>query len=368
MRAIDHSDEVLIFPAVSGDPLATRLAQRLGVELAPVNYARFLSAVPGGEETKPEIRVNVKKRTAVIIWSPGMTNDELVQLLFTINALKKVGRAHEVILVVPYYPYARQDKTHGRREPISAQVIAMLFETVGLTDIIYVDVHSDQIEGFFRTTSAQPLWMDDIYVHYLANRVAEIKAAKGISLVKGMPPDEGSVTANYRVVRKLRHEMAVHLKKRNWDSLHSVTSLGIAGGVSLALVWSRDDILASGDSIFSAAAQAKAAGASYVLAVITHALGFDKPGSDSFVDKLNASPLDELVVTNSVSAFTSRVEADPGLRRKISVLDITPLLANVLERHVAGETVREMMKELDPGALYEELIVSDQALSLRNSS
>jgi ribose-phosphate pyrophosphokinase len=362
------TDKPLIFAGVPGDLFAARMAEQMGTELAPAKYLRFSGVVKGGEEAKPEVMVNVHDRVTVVVWSPANLNDELVQVLLLIEALKE-SEAQKVVLVVPYYPYARQDKAHGRREPISAKVVAKLLEAVDLDSIIYFDIHADQIQGFFRTVKVRGLWFDEPYMHYLTMRLAELMAYFQIQngKIKSLTPDEGAVYANYRIARKMLHGLAVHLKKRNWDSVHSVESMGIAGLVRGCLLWCRDDIVASGDSLFAAAEQAKKKGAKYVMAVASHALGFNKEASWPFVRKLNNSPLDELIVTNSVAVFADRVAKTPGLRRKISVLDISPYACIALKRYLLGETVRGMMKEVNDGDLYRELIVSDQAQMIRDS-
>ena len=147
----------------------------------------------------------------------------------------------------------------------------------------------------------------------------------------------------------------------HWAKQYSVTSMGIAGNVVNCLVYTRDDICASGDSLFAAAAEAKAQGAKYVMALITHTQGFDKPGEKSFSDKLNNSAVDELVTTNSLTRFSNRVLCESALQQKITVLDISKYLAEVILRTNSGLTIREMMSEVKPETLYSELFTSEAA-------
>lgn len=351
------SDKFLLFSGVDGDSLASAVAKRLEMELSPVKRSRFLGVVPGGEETKPEILCNVSDRHCVIVWSVGNTNDELMQIFQLVRGLKRPGEARMVTLVAPYFPYARQDKSHGRREPVIAKLTADLLQTAGVDRVIYLDIHAEQIEGFFDETLVRSLWMDNIYLDYLGKRLPEIVEMCGISQdsVRNMPPDEGAVTHNYRLAKTLKHELAVHLKKRDWSKAHSVTSMGIAGDVVSCLVYTRDDICASGDSLFAAASEAKTKGAKYVIALVTHTQGFDKPREKYFAEKLRDSAIDELVTTNSLTCFTDRVVANPGLWDKITVLDISPYLAVVIKRINSGLTIREMMNEVKTEDLYYEL-------------
>ncbi|MEK7159233.1 MAG: ribose-phosphate diphosphokinase [Patescibacteria group bacterium] len=354
-------DKFLLFSGVGGDSLASAVAKRLDMELSPVKWSRFLGVVPGGEETKPEILCNVADRHCVIVWSVGNTNDELMQIFQLARGLKRQGEASMITLVAPYFPYARQDKSHGRREPVTAELIADLLLAAGVDRMVYLDIHAEQIEGFFGKSRVRSLWMDNIYLDYLGMRLPEIMETHGISSdsVRNMPPDEGAVTHNYRLAKVLKHELAVHLKKRDWSKEHSVTSMGIAGDVVSCLVYTRDDICASGDSLFAAAAEAKAKGAKYVIALVTHTQGFNKPGEKSFVEKLRDSAIDELVTTNSLTWFTDKV-LSPSARlkqnyEKITVLDISYYLAVVIRRINSGLTIREMMNEIKVEDLYREL-------------
>ena len=357
------SDRFLLFAGVEGDSLAEAVAKQLEMELSPVKRLRFKSVVTSGEETKPEIQCNVMARHCVIVWSIGNTNDELMQIFQLVRGLKRPGEARMVTLVAPYFPYARQDKSHGRREPVIAKLTADLLLTAGVDRIIYLDIHSEQIEGFFGETRARSLWMDNIYLDYLEKRLPQLIARLGISSesVRNMPLDEGGVAQNYRIAKTLKHELAVHMKKRDWAKQYSVTSMGIAGNVVNCLVYTRDDICASGDSLFAAAAEAKAQGAKYVMALITHTQGFDKPGEKSFSDKLNNSAVDELVTTNSLTRFSNRVLCESALQQKITVLDISKYLAEVILRTNSGLTIREMMSEVKPETLYSELFTSEAA-------
>jgi ribose-phosphate pyrophosphokinase len=331
--------------------------------LSPVKFVEFQGALTGGGETKPEVLCNVLDRTCAVILSVYNTNYEVLQFGQLISALRSAGGAARIIAVLPCFPYARQDKSHGRREDISARFIADFLNMAGASRVIYLDIHADQIEGFFKPAMVTSLWMDNIWVDYLNRRIPLLLSRLGVSAeaVRNMPLDEGAVYSNYRIAKTLGTDLAVHLKKREIEKKHSVVSLGIAGDVVSCLVYARDDILASGDSLFVSAEEAKKKGAKYVIALVTHTLAFDKEGQEPFVEKLNNSAVDELVTTNSLVYFADRVIAESALQRKVTVLDVAPYVATVLTRLNRGETIREMMHEVNAGDLYRELFVSEQA-------
>lgn len=370
------TDNFLLFPGVNGDLLADAISRHMEIPLSPVHFWRYKGVMPDGDETKPEIECNVMGQHCVVIWSIKYPNEELMEVCQLIRTLKKQCEARQVTLVAPYFPYARQDKSHGRREPITAKLTAEMLELAGMDRIVYIDIHADQIEGFFSRSTVRGLWMDNIYIDYLAGRFAVLVPRLQVGAqVRAMPPDEGAVAPNYRLAKALQNELAVHLKKRDWSKAHSVTSLGIAGDVVSCLVYTRDDICASGDSLFAAAHEAKQPrmnalgveqpGAKYVMAIVTHTLGFDKEGVETFVEKLNQSDIDELVTTNTVAVFAQRVLNSPELQKKVSVLDVSPFLAAVLRRLSTGQTIREMMKDVKASDLYRELVVSEKAKTFR---
>ncbi|MBI5076944.1 ribose-phosphate pyrophosphokinase [Candidatus Falkowbacteria bacterium] len=358
-----RSDQFLLFAGKDGDHFAQAVADCLEMKLSPVKFLEFQGAIAGGGETKPEVLCNVMDRTCVVVLSVYNTNFELWQCGQLISALRSSGGAARIIAVLPCYPYARQDKSHGRREDISARFVADFFNMAGVYRVIYLDIHADQIEGFFKPAMVTSLWMDNIWVDYLTRHLPEVLLGLGLSekFVRNMPLDEGAVYSNYRIAKILGTGLAVHLKKREIEKKHSVVSLGIAGDVVSCLVYARDDILASGDSLFTAAEEAKKKGAKYVLALVTHALAFDKEGQKPFAEKLNESAVDELVVTNSLVHFADRVMNEPALQEKVTVLDVAPYVASVLTRLNRGETIREMMREVAPITLYRVLHVAEQA-------
>ena len=238
--------DFLLFAGIKGDPFPGMVARELGVELSRVKHTRFQGATPTGGETKQQLEQNVMDRQCFIVWSVRETNDEIWQIIQLIDALVNAG-AKGVHLVVPCYPYARQDKRHGNRECISASLLARLLETVHLNTICYIDIHADQIEGFFRyPTRVKSLWMDSIWLDYLARKfyAMEKHFDSQVRKTKMMALDEGSVRINYRLAERLGKSLAVHLKSRNYSKDHEIMSLGIAGRVDACILAARDDIIA----------------------------------------------------------------------------------------------------------------------------
>ncbi len=359
--------DVVLMAGRNADPFAQEVAASLGLPLHPVRFTEF--ADDGGAmsgETKVEILDNIRGRDVCILWSVGYTNYELVGLLQLIDAARLSSGARAITLVCPEFPCARQDKTHERRESLTSRLVARLLETAGLDSVLTLDLHSDQIEGHFRIPldhlRSRPIWGD-----YIGRRYREWQATCGLApdgadLVLGVP-DAGRA----RAVRELSEEVALHLrsepprpklrlahhdKHRAWDDVGRIQSHGLLGPVKGRVVWFTDDLLSSGATLFAAAEAAREAGARHVLCGVTHAHGYDR-GTEEFAARLEASAIDELVVTDTHPRFLARVRADPRLAARTTVLSLTPLFARAIRRIRGGQTIKEMMRqETNFGALY----------------
>jgi ribose-phosphate pyrophosphokinase len=362
-----------LLPGKKDDVFARHLASYLERELCPIEFTEFDNDVgPQSGETKLEIRQNIRGTHAYVLWSVTYTNYELIQVLQLIDAARLSCGARRISLICPELPCARQDKTHERRESLSSRLVARLLETAGLDEVMTADLHSDQIEGYFRIPlhhlRTRPLW-----AHYIAKRYrcwAEESGLgpEGRDLVLGVP-DAGAARSVRELSddvgralrttnRKVKVNLAHHDKLRMWERPHGVESHGLLGDVEGKVVWFSDDLLASGDTLFSAAAAAKASGARHVVCSVTHAHGFDRPGArgvkKTFGERLHDSDVDELCVTDTHPFFVETVLADPLLAAKTTVLSLTPLFGEAVQRLRTGNTIKEMMKELeDYGLLYQ---------------
>jgi len=357
-------DEFAVLPGRANDPLALEISVHLGVPLTPVEFIRFRGKGPFGGETLQVIKQNIRGKSIFIVWSILNTNDELVQVLQLVSTVKRTGKAHYTALVMPDYPYARQDKSHARREGISARLVADLLDAAGLDHIITMSLHSEQIEGFFK--SLDHLKDVPLMATYFSSRYAGICTRLGLDPdrdnVVVMAPDEGGVRRAEEFGRNVPYwkgKMAFAMQERDRSSLHKKSLLGVVGDVEGKIVLIPDDILASGSTLFNAALAAKNAGARHVMGFCAHALGFDIVAADgkevrSFGINIEESALDELVVTDSRPDFVHEVLADPRMRTKISVISIVPYLAEAIRRDLRGDTIKEMIRSLNIQDLFFE--------------
>jgi ribose-phosphate pyrophosphokinase len=297
--------EPLFFAGPANPELASAVAGELGVTCAPCEFSRF----PDGE-VSVEIGTSVAGRNVVLLQPTAPpVNDHLMELLSFTDACRRAS-AESVTVVAPYFGYARSDRRQGRRVPVSASMVAELMRAVGVHHLLTLDVHSPQIEGFFRIPvddcTAVPVLSDALARHVTDRSVI-------------VAPDLGAVRLAEAYAQQLKIPVAVVHKLRR--SATSVTSTGITGDVRGRSCMIVDDMITTGGTMEGAAHALREAGAneSVVLAA-THGVL-----TDSAWERLARVGVEELVVTDSV-----RVPPSDVLRRR--VVSVAALLAGQLGR------------------------------------
>jgi ribose-phosphate pyrophosphokinase len=263
--------------------LATEISNVLGIELCDTAVERFNDG---------EIRVRIRETVRgadVFVLQPTCppVNDHLMELLIIIDALRRAS-ARKVIAVVPYYGYARQDRKHTGRVPISARLVANLIEVAGADRLISLDLHAGQIEGFFNIP-VDHLRSDPIFADYYR----EVEGVGGERVI--IAPDVGGTARARRLAETVKLPLAVLEKRRTEDGtgIKEVHVIGEVEGKGAILV---DDILASGQTLIQAAQAVLNEGATEVKAYCTHGIF-----AGSAIDDLERSPLKKVVVTNTIT-------------------------------------------------------------------
>ncbi|BBK44762.1 ribose-phosphate pyrophosphokinase [Allostella vacuolata] len=291
----------------SNRPLAEALAAYLNIPLTKASVRRFSDM-----EVFVEIQENVRGEDVFIIQSTSYpTNDNLMELLVTLDALKR-GSVRRSTAVIPYYGYARQDRKSGPRTPISAKLVANLITVAGADRVLTVDLHAGQIQGFFDIPTdnlfAAPVFVDDIKRKY------------GTESLVIVSPDVGGVVRARLIARRLGADLAIVDKRRERAGVSEVMNIiGDVSGQRCILV---DDIVDSAGTLCNAAEALMEAGAKAVSAYVTHGVL-----SGGAVARVTASPLQELVMTDSIQA-TEAVRVAHNIRQ----LSIAPLMAEAVRR------------------------------------
>mgnify|MGYP000745777373 FL=1 len=289
-------------------PLAQAISTALEIPLAKSIIRRFSDM-----EIFVEIQENVRGEDVFVLQSTSYpANDNLMDLLVVIEALRR-GSARRITAVLPYFGYARQDRKPAPRTPISAKLVANMITAAGADRVLTMDLHAGQIQGFF------DIPLDNLYAAPVFTR--DIKARLGeednITVVS---PDIGGVIRARAVAKRLDADLAIIDKRREQAGVSEV--MNIIGDVENRRCILIDDIVDSGGTLCNAAVALKEAGALEVYAYITHGVL-----SGGAVTRIGESPLEKLIVTDSIQA----TDAVKGARN-IEQLPISGLMADAIER------------------------------------
>jgi ribose-phosphate pyrophosphokinase len=304
----------------SNPPLAQAIADYCAVPLTHASVRRFAD-----DEIFVEIHENVRGEDVFVIQSTSYpANDNLMEMLIMIDALRR-SSAKRITAVLPYFGYARQDRKPGPRTPISAKLVANMITTAGADRVLSVDLHAGQIQGFFDIPT------DNLYG---APVMAEdILARHGDKNLMVISPDVGGVVRARALAKRLNNAPLAIVDKRREKAGESEV-MNIIGDVKDRFCILIDDIVDSAGTLCNAADALKNAGASDVVAYITHAVLSGKA-----VERVEASSLRKLVVTDSIISPEAALGA-----QKIRQLPIAPLL---------GEAIRRIADESSVSSLFD---------------
>ncbi|MBI2360281.1 MAG: ribose-phosphate pyrophosphokinase [Deltaproteobacteria bacterium] len=310
--------ELKIFAGNSNIPLAREIARFLSIPLGEAVVETFSDG-----ETKVEIKENVRGGDVFVVQStsaPG--NDHLMELLFMLDAFKRAS-AKRITAVIPYYGYARQDRKVAPRVPISAKLVADLITTAGASRILTLDLHSGQIQGFFNIP-VDNLYATPVLLDYL-------KRGLNRDHVTVVSPDAGGVERARDFATRLNSSLAIIDKRRVGPSV--VAEMNLIGEVEGQVAVLLDDMVDTAGTLTMAAEALRTAGAKKILGCCTHAVL-----SGHAIEKVEASPLEELIVTDSIP-----LKPDAGRCKKIKVLSVA---------HLIGEAIRRTHQEQSISSLF----------------
>ena len=318
-----QAPDFMIFTGNANPVLAAEIAQHLGTQLGAANVGRFSDG-----EVTVEITQNVRARDVFVIQSTcAPTNENLMELIIMVDALKRASAAR-ISAVIPYFGYARQDRRpRSSRVPISAKVVANMLQTVGVNRVLTMDLHADQIQGFF------DIPVDNIYASPVLLGDLRQKNYPDLLVVS---PDVGGVVRARALAKQLGCDMAIIDKRRPKANVSEVMHvIGDIDGRNCVIM---DDMIDTAGTLVKAAEVLKERGAKNVYAYCTHPI-FSGPAIDR-IAKGNA--LDEVVVTNTIPL--SQAAQACG---KIRQLSVAPLMAETIARIASGESVMSLFADQD---------------------
>ena len=310
---------LLVFSGNAHRPLADAVCRELGVRPGKALVSTFSDG-----EVQVEIEENVRRQEVFIIQPTNApTAENFMELLVLVDALKRASAA-SVTAVVPYFGYARQDRRpRSSRVPITAKVAAKMFGAVGTDRVLTVDLHADQIQGFF------DMPVDNVYASPLL--LADIWRAHGTDNLIVVSPDVGGVVRARAIAKRLDDaDLAIIDKRRPKANVATVMNIiGDVEGKTCVLV---DDIVDTAGTLCAAANALKERGAQKVVAYCTHPVL-----SGAAIDNVTRSLLDELVVTDTI-ALSQAARGCPKIRQ----LSVAELLAETIRRVAFGESVSSL--------------------------
>ncbi|MCX7721374.1 MAG: ribose-phosphate pyrophosphokinase [Dictyoglomus thermophilum] len=294
-----------LYSGTSNRELAEEVAKYLGIELGEIEIRRFSDG-----EIYARIARSVRGAEVYVIQSLGSrVNEYFMELLIIIDALKRAS-AGEVTAVIPYYAYARQDRKTKSREPITAKLVANLLTVAGASRVVTMDLHAGQIQGFF------DIPVDNLSALPLFTRYFQDKNLKDPVVVS---PDIGGVTRARALADRLHTPLAIIYKRRPAPEVAEVEE--IIGDVEGRDVIICDDIVTTGNTLFSAAKLLKLKGARDIYAAVTHGIL-----TNDAHKKLEESEIKELVVTNTLPIpVEKRVP-------KLTIISVGNLLGEAIKR------------------------------------
>ena len=305
-----------IFSGTSNRPLADSIAKNIGIEVGKCTVSSF----PDGE-TFVKIEENVRGEDVFLVQSTcPPTNHNLMEMFIIIDALRRASAAR-ITAVIPFYGYARQDRKDQPRVPITAKLVANLLVTAGANRVLTMDLHAQQIQGFF------DIPVDHLYAAPVIYEYLKKKDLKNFIVVS---PDVGGLKMAYAYSQFLDAELAIVAKRRK--SASEVESMGIIGEIDGRNVLLVDDLTETAGTLTQAASLLQRSGAKQILACVSHALL-----NDTGIERLRKSNIDELITTDTVLR-----PAIDGVN--ITTLSVAGLLGEAIKRIHSNSSVTSLFE------------------------
>ena len=313
-------DNLMVFTGNANPKLAQAVAHQINIPLGKAQVSRFSDG-----EVMVELFENVRGKDVFILQPTcAPTNDNLMEILIMADALKRAS-AGRITAAIPYFGYARQDRRpRSARVAISAKVVANMLQVVGINRVLVMDLHADQIQGFFDipvdNIYASPILLGDLWKHNYDNLVV-------------VSPDVGGVVRARALAKRMEADLAIIDKRRPRANVAEV--MHIIGEVEGRNCVIMDDMVDTANTLCQAAQALRDSGALRVMAYATHPVLSGKA-----IERLNGSVIDELVVTDSIP-----LSAEAAACRKIRQLSCAALLGETISRIAREDSVSSLFIE-----------------------
>jgi len=313
-------DNLMVFTGSANPKLAQKVAKQLNIQLGKATVSKFSDG-----EVMVELLENVRGKDVFVLQSTcAPTNDHLMEMMIMVDALRRSSAAR-ITAAIPYFGYARQDRRpRSARVAISAKVVANMLVVAGVNRVLTMDLHADQIQGFFDipvdNVYATPILLGDLWKHGYKNQVV-------------VSPDVGGVVRARAIAKRLESDLAIIDKRRPRPNVATV--MNIIGDVNGRTCVIMDDMVDTANTLCEAAKALKEQGAVRVVAYCTHPVL-----SGSAVERITNSVIDELVVTDTIP-LRPDAEACPKIRQ----VSVAELLAETMRRICEESSVSSLFVE-----------------------
>jgi ribose-phosphate pyrophosphokinase len=313
-------DNLMVFTGNANPKLAQKVAKHLNIQLGKATVSRFSDG-----EVMVELLENVRGKDVFVLQSTcAPTNDHLMETMIMVDALRRSSAAR-ITAAIPYFGYARQDRRpRSARVAISAKVVANMLQVAGVNRLLTMDLHADQIQGFFDipvdNVYATPILLGDLWKHGYKNQVV-------------VSPDVGGVVRARAIAKRLESDLAIIDKRRPRPNVATV--MNIIGDVNGRTCVIMDDMVDTANTLCEAAKALKEQGAVRVVAYCTHPVL-----SGPAVERIANSVIDELVVTDTIP-----LRADAEACPKIRQVSVAELLAETMRRICEESSVSSLFVE-----------------------
>ena len=315
--------KLMLFSGRAHPELAEAVARELGVELAPTQARDFANG-----EIYVRFEESVRGSDAFVLQShTAPINQWIMEQLIMVDALKRAS-AKNITVIMPFYGYARQDKKHRGREPISARLMADLFKQAGAHRLMAIDLHTDQIQGYF-DGPVDHLWAMPLLIDYIRENIDQDR----LTIVS---PDAGRVKVADKWCDKLNAPLAIVHKRRDVNIANQVSVHEIVGDIKGRVCVLVDDMIDTAGTICAASEALFEHGAAEVVIVATHAV-FSGPA----VDRLKNSRVSKVIVTDTLPI------TDDRRFDKLTVLSVAPIVAKAISEVFEDGSVTSMFEGAD---------------------
>ncbi|MFZ8944044.1 MAG: ribose-phosphate pyrophosphokinase [Methylophilaceae bacterium] len=315
-----NTKDLMVFAGSANVHLAEKVAEHLNIKLGKATVGRFSDG-----ETMVELLENVRGKDVFVLQSTSHpTNDHLMEIMVMVDALRRSSAAR-ITAAIPYLGYSRQDRRpRSARVAITAKVVANMLTSVGVNRLLTMDLHSDQIQGFFDipvdNIYATPVLLDDLM-------------KKGHENLVIVSPDVGGVVRARACAKILGSDLAIIDKRRPKPNVSEV--MNIIGDVSNRTCVIIDDIVDTANTLCEAAAALKKQGASKVVAYATHSIF-----SGDAIDSIDASELDEIVITDTITLRQNSIKS-----KKIRQVSVAKIMAETIRRISHEDSVSSLFMD-----------------------